>query len=175
MTDPVGLDRSREVIMAAKGKELSSVYRGPLPPWVHEHRFLLFFGVSSVIGMIMSFTKQCLIRRRLRRLDYIRPGCGVRFAYRRGAWVRPRARTVSHVSSEEALKRDVAIGDVLLDVDGVDVRNRRLIANYLRGVPGSKCRLRLRKSTTGEIFNVLLDRVPKQELRDSRAEVKKDQ
>ena len=57
--------------MAAKGNDMSSVYRGPLPSWIHEHRFLLFFGASAVIGMMMSFTVllsppladlQCLIR-----------------------------------------------------------------------------------------------------------------
>ncbi|EKX55200.1 hypothetical protein GUITHDRAFT_131456 [Guillardia theta CCMP2712] len=158
--------RSREVIMAAKGNDMSSVYRGPLPSWIHEHRFLLFFGASAVIGMMMSFTKQCLIRRRLRRLDYIRPGCGVKFQSTRGTWM------VSQVSSEGALKGGVAEGDLLLDVDGMDVRNRRMISKYLRGAPWSKVRLRLKRSTTGEIYDALLDRVPKQDPKDSKSEKK---
>ena len=46
-----------------------------------------------------------------------------------------RHQMVTQVSSEGALKGGVAAGDILLDVDGMDVRNRRMISKYLRGAP----------------------------------------
>merc|ERR1719263_687201 len=109
----------------------SSMHHAFLPQWLYQNRFAALAALTLCITTLIVILERARLFRKIKRLDITKPGPGLTMRRVDNSW---RVQSVER----ETLRDKVAVGDILVTIDGEAITNEtRSITHLLRGKPHS--------------------------------------
>ena len=124
---------------ALKGKNYATtVYNGVLPQYLHENRYAVLVSLAMGMTAFALMLKRARLMRAIQDLDETKPGPGFTVA---------RATTTDKLVvksiQRDVLRDKLAVGDIVLAINGEPVTGKKGVMHLLRGRPRSTVHVRL--------------------------------